>query len=100
MSYGWRLLWGCQSHLICPLESATHICGPPALKGLSLALLSKVLLFSSASTAITCFTRGLDLRKGTEDVLCPANCPLWQFYVFGDGVYASLSSICGAAIHR
>ncbi|XP_005479923.2 cochlin isoform X2 [Zonotrichia albicollis] len=53
----------------------------------------------SASTAITCFTRGLDLRKGTEDVLCPANCPLWQFYVFGDGVYASLSSVCGAAIH-
>ncbi|XP_017597124.1 PREDICTED: cochlin [Corvus brachyrhynchos] len=61
---------------------------------------SKVLLFSLASTAITCFTRGLDLRKGTEDVLCPANCPLWQFYVFGDGVYASLSSVCGAAIHR
>ncbi|XP_017675920.1 PREDICTED: cochlin [Lepidothrix coronata] len=55
---------------------------------------------SSAATAITCFTRGLDLRKGTEDVLCPANCPLWQFYVFGDGIYASLSSICGAAIHR
>ncbi|KAK2515434.1 Coch [Columba livia] len=54
----------------------------------------------SASTAITCFTRGLDLRKETEDVLCPANCPLWQFYVFGDGVYASLSSVCGAAIHR
>ncbi|CAN0098831.1 unnamed protein product [Bubo scandiacus] len=55
---------------------------------------------ASASTAITCFTRGLDLRKETEDVLCPANCPLWQFYVFGDGIYASLSSICGAAIHR
>ncbi|KFM02410.1 Cochlin, partial [Aptenodytes forsteri] len=55
---------------------------------------------SLASTAITCFTRGLDLRKETEDVLCPANCPLWQFYVFGDGVYASLSSVCGAAIHR
>ncbi|XP_068540497.1 cochlin isoform X2 [Anas acuta] len=54
----------------------------------------------SVSTAITCFTRGLDLRKETEEVLCPANCPLWQFYVFGDGVYASLSSVCGAAIHR
>ncbi|XP_067151690.1 cochlin isoform X2 [Apteryx mantelli] len=54
----------------------------------------------SVSTAITCFTRGLDLQKETEDVLCPANCPLWQFYVFGDGVYASLSSVCGAAIHR
>lgn len=62
--------------------------------------MSQVLVFSLASTAITCFTRGLDLRKETEDVLCPANCPLWQFYVFGDGVYASLSSVCGAAIHR
>ncbi|XP_065542534.1 cochlin [Lathamus discolor] len=70
-------------------------------------LLGTFLLFSpvrgsdgSAPTAITCFTRGLDLRKEIEDVVCPANCPLWQFYVFGNGVYASLSSICGAAIHR
>ncbi|NXK75631.1 COCH protein, partial [Amazona guildingii] len=54
---------------------------------------------SLAPTAVTCFTRGLDLRKEIEDVVCPANCPLWQFYVFGNGVYASLSSICGAAIH-
>uniref|UniRef100_A0A8D0GWG9 Cochlin n=1 Tax=Sphenodon punctatus TaxID=8508 RepID=A0A8D0GWG9_SPHPU len=57
--------------------------------------------FSSlAPTAITCITRGLDLRKERADVLCPANCPLWQAYVFGNAVYASLSSICGAAIHR
>ncbi|XP_048163756.1 cochlin isoform X2 [Corvus hawaiiensis] len=79
----------------------------PAAMWLSALLLGAFLLSGpvrgsdgSASTAITCFTRGLDLRKGTEDVLCPANCPLWQFYVFGDGVYASLSSVCGAAIHR
>ncbi|XP_006116440.1 cochlin [Pelodiscus sinensis] len=55
---------------------------------------------SSAPTTITCLTRGVDLRKERADVLCPADCPLWQFYVFGNAVYASLSSICGAAIHR
>uniref|UniRef100_A0A8C4VPU4 LCCL domain-containing protein n=1 Tax=Gopherus evgoodei TaxID=1825980 RepID=A0A8C4VPU4_9SAUR len=53
-----------------------------------------------APTTITCLTRGVDLRKERADVLCPAGCPLWQFYVFGNVVYASLSSICGAAIHR
>ncbi|XP_077676116.1 cochlin [Eretmochelys imbricata] len=53
-----------------------------------------------APTTITCLTRGVDLRKESADVLCPADCPLWQFYVFGNVVYASLSSICGAAIHR
>uniref|UniRef100_A0A8C0GUQ2 Cochlin n=1 Tax=Chelonoidis abingdonii TaxID=106734 RepID=A0A8C0GUQ2_CHEAB len=57
--------------------------------------------FSSlAPTTITCLTRGVDIRKERADVLCPADCPLWQFYVFGNIVYASLSSICGAAIHR
>uniref|UniRef100_K7FRE3 Cochlin n=1 Tax=Pelodiscus sinensis TaxID=13735 RepID=K7FRE3_PELSI len=55
---------------------------------------------SLAPTTITCLTRGVDLRKERADVLCPADCPLWQFYVFGNAVYASLSSICGAAIHR
>lgn len=38
--YGWRLLWGCQSHLLSPLESAVYSCVPPALEGLPLALLS------------------------------------------------------------
>ncbi|XP_025058265.1 cochlin [Alligator sinensis] len=61
--------------------------------------LSGLAISAFTFTAITCFTRGLDLRKEREDVLCPANCPLWQFHVYGNGVYASLSSICGAAIH-
>ncbi|XP_053882551.1 cochlin [Malaclemys terrapin pileata] len=72
-----------------------------------LMLLGGVLLASpvrasdgSAPTTITCLTRGVDLRKERADVLCPADCPLWQFYVFGNVVYASLSSVCGAAIHR
>ncbi|XP_061469207.1 cochlin [Rhineura floridana] len=55
---------------------------------------------SSAPTAISCFTRGLDLRKDKADVLCPSDCSIWQFYVYGNVVYASISSICGAAIHR
>nr|XP_008521104.1 PREDICTED: cochlin isoform X1 [Equus przewalskii] len=50
--------------------------------------------------AITCFTRGLDIRKEKADVLCPGDCPLDEFSVFGNIVYASVSSICGAAIHR
>ncbi|XP_074853009.1 cochlin [Carettochelys insculpta] len=54
----------------------------------------------SAPTTITCLTRGADLRKEKADVVCPADCPLWEFNVFGNVVYASLSSICGAAIHR
>ncbi|XP_036591828.1 cochlin [Trichosurus vulpecula] len=55
---------------------------------------------SAAPIAITCFTRGLDIRKEKADVLCPGGCLLRDFYVFGNIVYASLSSICGAAIHR
>uniref|UniRef100_A0A8C6XQ35 Cochlin n=1 Tax=Naja naja TaxID=35670 RepID=A0A8C6XQ35_NAJNA len=51
-------------------------------------------------TVITCFTRGYDLRKDPTDVICPANCHIWQFYVYGNIEYASESSICGAAIHR
>ncbi|EPQ16920.1 Cochlin [Myotis brandtii] len=50
--------------------------------------------------AITCFTRGLDIRKEKADVLCPGDCPLEEFSVFGNIVYASVSSICGAAVHK
>ncbi|XP_007660849.1 cochlin isoform X1 [Ornithorhynchus anatinus] len=53
-----------------------------------------------APIAITCFTRGLDIRMERADVLCPGGCPLRDFYVFGNTVYASLSSVCGAAIHK
>uniref|UniRef100_H0WQG8 Cochlin n=1 Tax=Otolemur garnettii TaxID=30611 RepID=H0WQG8_OTOGA len=33
-------------------------------------------------------------------VLCPGGCSLEEFSVFGNIVYASVSSICGAAVHR
>lgn len=56
---------------------------------------------SEASVAypVTCGTRGADL---TEEVLvlCPPDCSQWRASVFGTGVYASVSSVCGAAIHR
>ncbi|XP_056624052.1 cochlin [Triplophysa dalaica] len=51
-------------------------------------------------TPITCGTRAADLQDTRQLVLCPANCSLWSLSVFGSGVYASISSICGAAIHR
>lgn len=51
-------------------------------------------------TPISCGTRAVDLPDTRQIVLCPANCTLWSLSVFGSGVYASISSICGAAIHR
>ncbi|KAJ8288566.1 hypothetical protein COCON_G00012250 [Conger conger] len=51
-------------------------------------------------TPITCTTRGADLAEALTVIVCPSNCALQQLSVFGSGVYASVSSICGAAIHR
>uniref|UniRef100_A0A8C1IP36 Cochlin n=1 Tax=Cyprinus carpio TaxID=7962 RepID=A0A8C1IP36_CYPCA len=51
-------------------------------------------------TPISCGTRAVDIPDTRKIVLCPANCTLWSLSVFGSGVYASVSSICGAAIHR
>ncbi|XP_016400089.1 cochlin-like [Sinocyclocheilus rhinocerous] len=51
-------------------------------------------------TPISCGTRAVDLPDTRKRVLCPANCTLWSLSLFGSGVYASVSSICGAAIHR
>ncbi|XP_030069547.1 cochlin [Microcaecilia unicolor] len=50
-------------------------------------------------TPITCCTRGIDLNKEVIDILCPADCTVEQFSIFGNLVYATLSSICGAAVH-
>uniref|UniRef100_A0A672HA30 Cochlin n=1 Tax=Salarias fasciatus TaxID=181472 RepID=A0A672HA30_SALFA len=49
---------------------------------------------------ISCTTRGADLTKDSELVLCPADCSHWRISVYGTGVYASISSVCGAALHR
>ncbi|KAJ8353528.1 hypothetical protein SKAU_G00210950 [Synaphobranchus kaupii] len=54
----------------------------------------------SVPTPITCMTRGADLADVRAVVVCPSNCALQQLSVFGSRVYAAVSSVCGAAIHR
>ncbi|KAM6973194.1 cochlin [Aplochiton taeniatus] len=49
---------------------------------------------------ITCTTRGADIAENVHTVLCPPDCTQWKMSVFGTGVYAGVSSVCGAAIHR
>lgn len=49
---------------------------------------------------ITCTTRGVDLTEARQVVLCPADCDKYKASVFGTGVYASVSSVCVAAMHR
>ncbi|KAM4664442.1 cochlin [Discoglossus pictus] len=49
---------------------------------------------------VTCSMRGLDLKRESAHVLCPPGCPDQQLSVYGNNVYAAVSSICGAAIHR
>ncbi|KAG7231640.1 hypothetical protein INR49_007021 [Caranx melampygus] len=44
--------------------------------------------------------RGADLLEDGVVVLCPPDCTQWRLSVFGTGVYASVSSVCGAAVHR
>ncbi|XP_029350367.1 cochlin isoform X2 [Echeneis naucrates] len=60
------------------------------------------LVFSSDSPVpypVTCVTRGADLMEDSVLVLCPAGCTQWRVSVFGTGIYASISSVCGAAVH-
>lgn len=52
---------------------------------------------------VGCGTRAADLLDSLDSralVLCPGNCTLWKLSVFGSGIYASISSVCGAALHR
>uniref|UniRef100_A0A8P4KPL1 Cochlin n=1 Tax=Dicentrarchus labrax TaxID=13489 RepID=A0A8P4KPL1_DICLA len=55
---------------------------------------------SSVPYPVTCVTRGADLTEDGVVVLCPPDCTQWRVSVFGTGVYASVSSVCGAAVHR
>uniref|UniRef100_A0A3B4AIZ0 Cochlin n=1 Tax=Periophthalmus magnuspinnatus TaxID=409849 RepID=A0A3B4AIZ0_9GOBI len=51
--------------------------------------------------AVSCQTRAADLSLDQDQdrtVLCPPDCPQ-RVSVFGTKVYASVSSVCGAAIH-
>ncbi|TDG98525.1 hypothetical protein EPR50_G00201210 [Perca flavescens] len=49
---------------------------------------------------VTCVTRGADLVEDGVVVLCPPDCTQRSVSVFGTGIYASVSSVCGAAIQR
>uniref|UniRef100_A0A8C6TP19 LCCL domain-containing protein n=1 Tax=Neogobius melanostomus TaxID=47308 RepID=A0A8C6TP19_9GOBI len=53
----------------------------------------------SAAESVSCLTRGADFSDD-RIVLCPPDCTQWRLSVFGSNVFASVSSICGAAIHR
>ncbi|XP_071355221.1 cochlin [Trachinotus anak] len=55
---------------------------------------------SSVPYPVTCVTRGVDLVEDSVVVLCPPYCTQWRLSVFGTGTYASISSVCGAAVHR
>lgn len=53
---------------------------------------------SSAAESVSCLTRGADLSED-RTVLCPSDCTQWRLSVFGTTMFASVSSVCGAAIH-
>ncbi|XP_035024708.1 cochlin isoform X1 [Hippoglossus stenolepis] len=55
---------------------------------------------SSVPHPIPCVTRGADLMEDGVVVLCPPDCTQGGVSVFGTGIYASVSSVCGAAVHR
>uniref|UniRef100_A0A8C2XGY0 Cochlin n=1 Tax=Cyclopterus lumpus TaxID=8103 RepID=A0A8C2XGY0_CYCLU len=76
----------------------------PGLPGVPGAEMSQVLLLLTGELLlpfpVTCVTRGADLVEGGLLVSCPPDCPQWKVSVFGTEVYASVSSVCGAAVHR
>ncbi|XP_067847097.1 cochlin [Heptranchias perlo] len=49
--------------------------------------------------SIDCATRGAHYKEDQAEVLCPPHCNHSQLSVWGSGVYASVSSICTAAVH-
>ncbi|XP_030247843.1 cochlin-like [Sparus aurata] len=55
---------------------------------------------SSVAFPVTCATRGAELTENSVLVLCPPDCTRGRVPVFGTGIYASVSTVCGAAVHR
>ncbi|XP_064192308.1 cochlin [Anguilla rostrata] len=70
------------------------------LLGLIFLMCSTLRAEPNVPTPITCRTRGVDLAEARAVVVCPPDCALQQLSVYGSEVYASVSSVCGAAIHR
>ncbi|XP_037342046.2 cochlin isoform X2 [Pungitius pungitius] len=69
------------------------------LTGLFL-LISSTSGSDSAAYPVTCGTRGADLPEDGLVALCPPDCSRRTVSVFGTETYASVSSVCGAAVHR
>ncbi|XP_077945303.1 cochlin isoform X2 [Gasterosteus aculeatus] len=55
---------------------------------------------SAVAYPVTCVTRGTDLPEDGLVALCPPDCSRRKVSVFGTEIYASVSSVCGAAVHR
>ncbi|KAM8915597.1 cochlin isoform 2-T2 [Spinachia spinachia] len=55
---------------------------------------------SDAAYPVTCGTRGADLPEDGLVASCPPDCSRRKVSVFGTEIYASVSSVCGAAVHR
>ncbi|KAJ4920042.1 hypothetical protein JOQ06_021959 [Pogonophryne albipinna] len=70
------------------------------LTGLLLLISSTFGSESSVAMPVSCVTRGADLMEDSLVVLCPPDCTQGRVSVFGTSIYASISSVCGAAIHR
>ncbi|KAM4625241.1 cochlin [Polymixia lowei] len=81
-------LWGCL--------------GSPQMVDLSSAFTETPPTYSDVTvpSPVSCVTRGADLLEDGVVVLCPPDCSQWRVSVFGTGIYASVSSVCGAAVHR
>ncbi|XP_057715608.1 cochlin [Corythoichthys intestinalis] len=69
-------------------------------------LLIGVFLLTSRSSSettqpLTCDTRGADLDPTANAPLvrCPPDCGRQRLSVFGSGIYAAVSSVCGGALH-
>jgi len=82
LSIQWWVLSACLS--VCPSDILQPMLNP--------------LRCGSVPYPVTCVIRGADLVEDGVLVLCPPDCT--QVSVFGTKVYASVSSVCGAAVHR
>uniref|UniRef100_A0A3P8UC04 LCCL domain-containing protein n=1 Tax=Amphiprion percula TaxID=161767 RepID=A0A3P8UC04_AMPPE len=59
-----------------------------------------LLLCETPSASPACDVRAGKINVSEFIVKCPAHCKETKQQVYGTGVFASISSICNAAIHR
>ncbi|OBS66498.1 hypothetical protein A6R68_04960, partial [Neotoma lepida] len=73
--------------------------GPPYNRSVCV-LLPKAPFIASAVPQINCDVKAGKIINPEFMVKCPAGCQDPKYHVYGTGVYASYSSVCGAAVHR